>query len=135
MAQMKEQIKTPEKDISDKEIANLSDAEFKTLVIKMLTELMEDCCKMKEQMKATQREIKKNVQGTNSEGEETETQIHDLEQKEEIKTQPKQNEGTRIQKNEERLRNLWDNFKCSNIQTIGVTEREEQEQEVENLFE
>ena len=47
---------------------------------------------MKEQMKATQREIKKNVQGTNSEGEETETQIHDLEQKEEINIQPEQNE-------------------------------------------
>ena len=41
---------------------------------------------------------------------------------------------TRIQKNEERLRNLWDNFKCSNIQIIGVSE-EEQEQELENLLE
>ena len=40
-----------------------------------------------------------------------------------------------FKKNEEKLRNLWDNFKCSNIQTTGVTEREEQEQEVENLFE
>ena len=41
MAQMKEQIKTPEKELNDKEIANLSDAEFKTLVIRMLTELVE----------------------------------------------------------------------------------------------
>ena len=46
MAQMKEQIKTPEKlqniisSISDEEIDNLSDAEFKTLVIRMLTELI-----------------------------------------------------------------------------------------------
>ena len=47
----------------------------------------------------------------------------------------KQNEETRIQKNEERLRNLWDNFKHSNIQIIGVPEREEDEQEIENLFE
>ena len=45
-----------------------------------------------------------------------------------------QNEETRIQNNEERLRNLWDNFKCSNIQIIGVPE-EEEEQEIENLFE
>ena len=37
MAQMKEQIKTPEKELRDKEIDNLSDAEFKTLVISMLT--------------------------------------------------------------------------------------------------
>ena len=36
---MKEQIKTPEKELNDKEIDNLSDAEFKTLVVRMLTEL------------------------------------------------------------------------------------------------
>ena len=41
MAQIKEQIKTREKELSDKEIDNLSDAEFKTLVIRMLTELIE----------------------------------------------------------------------------------------------
>ena len=41
MAQMKEQIKTPGKELSDEEIANLSDAEFKTLVIRKLTELIE----------------------------------------------------------------------------------------------
>ena len=46
MAKMKEQIKTPEKELSDKEIANLSDAEFKTLVIRMLTELFELGCRM-----------------------------------------------------------------------------------------
>ena len=39
MAQMKEQIKTPEKEINEMEISNLSDAEFKTLVIRMLKEL------------------------------------------------------------------------------------------------
>ena len=38
-------------------------------------------------------------------------------------------------KNEERLRNLWDNLKCSNIRIIGVPEGEEQHQETENLFE
>ena len=40
MVQMKEQSKTPEKELSDEEIANLSDVEFKTLVMKMLTKLM-----------------------------------------------------------------------------------------------
>ena len=44
--------------------------------------------------------IKKNVQGTNSKGNETGTQINDLEQKEEINIQPEQNEETRVQKNE-----------------------------------
>ena len=76
----------------------------------MLTELIELSC----QMKATQSEIKQNIQRT-SEGKETRTQINDLGQKEEINIQPEQNEETRIQKNEDRLRNLWANFKFSNI--------------------
>ena len=80
-------------------------------------------------------EIKKNRQGTNSEGKEKRTQINDLEQKEEINIQSAQNEETRIQKNEERPRNLQDNFKCPNIWNIGVPEGEEEEQEIKNLFE
>ena len=70
---------------------------------------------MKEEMKATQSEIKENIQGTNSEGKETGTQINDLDQKEETNVKPEQNEETRIQKYEERLRNFWDSFKCSSI--------------------
>ena len=132
---MKEQIKTPEKELSNEEIANLSDAEFKTLVIRMLTEMVEYCHKTEEDVKAMQSEIKESVQGTNSEGKETGTQINDLEQKEEISIHPEQNEETRIQKNEERLWNLWDNFKSSNIQTTGVPEGEKEKQEMENLFE
>ena len=61
MAHMKEQIKTPEEQLSNKEIANLSDAEFKTLVIRMLTELIELSHTIKEEMKATQSEIKENI--------------------------------------------------------------------------
>ena len=48
MAQMKGQIKTPEKELSNKEIANLSDAEFKSLVIRMLTEMVKYGHKMEE---------------------------------------------------------------------------------------
>ena len=76
---MKEDIKTPEKEISDEEIANLSGAEFKTLVIRMLTEMTEYGYKIKEEVKAIQSDIKKNIQGTNREGKETGTQINDLE--------------------------------------------------------
>ena len=65
-------------------------------------------------MKAILSEIKKNIQGTNSEGKETGTQINGLEQKEEIHIQPEHDEETRIQKSEEKLRNLW-GIKCSNI--------------------
>ena len=86
-------------------------------------------------MKAIQSEIKKIIQGTNSEGKETVTQINDLEHKEEINIHLEQNEETRIQKNEERFRNLQDNFKHSNIWIIGVSKGEEEEQKIENLFE
>ena len=58
---MKEQIKTPEKELRDEEINNPSDAEFKTLVIRMLTELVELSRKMKEEMKVIQSEIKENT--------------------------------------------------------------------------
>ena len=80
-------------------------------------------------------EIKENVQGTNSDRKEPRTQINSLEQKEKINIQPEQKEEARVQKNEERLRNLQDNFKHSNIQIIKVPEGEEEEQEIEKLFE
>ena len=86
-------------------------------------------------MKDTQNEIKQNILGTNSDRKETRTQSNNLEQKEEINIQPKQNEETSIQKNEERPLNLWDNLKCSNIQIIRVPEGKEQWQEIENLLE
>ena len=47
MAQMKEQIKTPEKELNKMEISNLSDAEFNTLVVRMLEELIEDLSSIK----------------------------------------------------------------------------------------
>ena len=58
-----------------------------------------------------------------------------LEHKEETNIQSEQQEEKRIQKHENRLRNLWGIFKHTNIWIIGVPEREEEEQEIENLFE
>ena len=81
---MKEQIKAPEKiQLSKEEIVNLSDAQFKTLVIRKLTELVQFVQKLDEKMKAMLREIKENVQGTNSDAKETGTQINGVDQKEE----------------------------------------------------
>ena len=100
----------------------------------MLIELVEYGRKIEGAEKATKSEIKENVRGTNSDGKETGTQINGLDQKEERNIQPEQNEETIIPKNEERLRNFQDIFKCSNMWIIGVPEGEE-EQEVENLFE
>ena len=47
MAQMEEQIKTPEKELNKMEISNLSDAQFKTLAIRMIKELSEDLSSIK----------------------------------------------------------------------------------------
>ena len=81
MAQMTEHFKAPEKiKLSNEEIANLSDAQFKTLVIKMLTELVESVRKPDEKIKPMPRETKENVQGTNSDAKETGTQINGVEQ-------------------------------------------------------
>ena len=72
---MKQQIKAAQKiQLSNEEIANLSDAQFKTLVIRMLTELVEYGHKLEEKMKAVKSEIKENVQGTNSDRKEIRTQ-------------------------------------------------------------
>ena len=67
-------------------------------MIRMLTELVEFGRILDGKMKAMLSEIKENVQGTNSDGKETRTQINSLYKKEEIKIQPEQNEETRIQK-------------------------------------
>ena len=62
MAQMKEHIKTPETELRDEKIANLSDAEFKTVVIRMFIEMIEYGHKIEEEVKAMKSEIKKNIQ-------------------------------------------------------------------------
>ena len=71
------------------QIANLLDSKFKILVIRMLRELntIEYGKSIKEEMKVTRSEIKKNLQGTNSEGKEARIQINDLELKEKINDQ------------------------------------------------
>ena len=64
MAQIKEQIKTPEKELKEMEINNLSDAEFKTLVTRMLEELSENLSSIEQiqsEMKDTLNEIKNNI--------------------------------------------------------------------------
>ena len=79
MAQIREQIKTPEKiQLSNEEIADLSEVQFKTLVIRMLTELVEYGHKIEEEVKAMKSEIKENIQGTNSDRKETGTHINGL---------------------------------------------------------
>ena len=85
MAQMKEQLKTPEKEFDKMEISNLSDAELKTLVIRMLKQLSEDLSSLKKtqsEMREMLIEIKNNLQGINSRVDKAENQINELEYEE-----------------------------------------------------
>ena len=106
------------------EISNLSDAEFKTLVKRMLKELSEDLGSIKKiqsETRDTLIEIKNNVQGNNSRVDEAKNQINDLDHKEAKNNQSEQKEH-RIQENEDSVSSPWENFKHSNICIIGVPE-------------
>ena len=101
MAQMKEQIKTPEKEANEMEISNLSDEEFKILIIRMLKELGEDLDSIKKiqsETKDTLIEMKNNLQGNNSRVYGAENQINDLEHKEAktINLNKKKNESKKM---------------------------------------
>ena len=95
--------------------------------------------KIEEKVKAMQSEIKKNIQGTNSEGEETRTPINNLEQKEEINIQPINILQNRMKKQEfkKMRRGLGTSWTSLNvpISESGAPEGEEKEQEIENFFE
>ena len=92
---MKEQIKTPEKELNKMEISNLSDAEFKTLFMRMLKELSEDLKSIKNiqsEMKDSLVEIKNNLQGNNSRVNKAENQINNLGHKDARNNQSEQEE-------------------------------------------
>ena len=134
---MKEQVKTPEKKLNTMEISNLADAEFKTLVIRMLKKLREDLSSIKKIQSETRDpliEIKNNLQRNNSRVHEAENQINDLEHKEAKNNQSEQEEEKTIQKNEDSISSLQDIFKQSNIRSTGFPKGEEKEQEIGNLF-
>ena len=134
MAKMKEHVKNPEKQLSNEEIDNLADSEFKTLVIRMLTELIDLSCKNERRSEGYTKWNKRKYTGNQQWREGNQDSNQWFETKEEINIQLEQNEEIRIQKDEEKLRKFWDNFKHSNIWIIGVPEGEEEEQKIENLF-
>ena len=83
----------------------------------MLIELVEYGRKTEEKVKAMKSEIKKNIQGTNSDGKETRTQINNLEQKEEINIQSEQNEKAKIGKKKKNQKTK----KTQNRRSLGTS--------------
>ena len=133
MAQMKEQIKTPEKELNKMEISNQSDGEFKTLVRRMLKELREDLNSIKKiqwETKETLNEIKNNLQGNNSRVNEAENQINDLEHKEAKHNQSEQEEK-RIQKNEDSINSLWDTLRGPTFTSLGCQKEKRKNKKLE----
>ena len=109
MAKMKEQIKTPGKELNEMEISNLSDAQFKTMVIRMLKKLSEDLKSIKKiqsEMKDTLIEIKNNSQGNNSRVENAKNRINGLECKESKTTNQNDKKKIESKKIEVSIRSL-----------------------------
>ena len=96
---------------------------------------METIRKNQSEIKDILTKMKNNLQEVNSRVNEAENHINYLEYKEAKNAQSEQQKEKRIQKNEDSVRSLWDNFKHTNICIMGMPEGEEREQEIENLFE
>ena len=86
-------------------------------------------------MNNTITEMKTTLGGINSRITEAEKRISDREDRMVEFTAVEQNKEKRMKKNEDTLRDLWDNIKRNNIRTIGVPEGEEREKGPEKIFE
>ena len=133
VAQMKERSKTLEKELNKMKISNLSDAELKTLVKRMLKELSEDLNSIKNiqsETKDTLIEIKSNLQGNNSRVDEAENQINDLEHKE-AKNGNQNKKKKESKKNERIINSLWDKFNRPNIRLMGCQKEKRESKKLE----
>ena len=149
MYQMKEQDKTPEKQLNEVEIGNLPEKEFRVMIVKMIQNLgnrmekiqeifnkdLEELKSKQTVMNNTITEIKNTLERINSRITEAEEQTSELEDKMVEITAREQNEEKRMKRIEDSLRDLWDNIICTNIRTIGVPEEEEKNKGSEKIFE
>nr|KAF6329011.1 hypothetical protein mPipKuh1_008329 [Pipistrellus kuhlii] len=149
--EMRQQNRSQTKEMEDKKRL---DIEFKSTLIRFFKNFLEKMDKAYEDMKRDQlelirrqqemirdqqeikntlSEIKNILQSPKNRREDHKNQVKDLEHKEPEDTPPQKLEGKRIQKIEDNVRNLWDNFKQTNIRIIGVPE-DEREQDIENIL-
>ena len=153
MYQMKEQDKTPEKWLNKVEIGNLPEKEFRIMIVKMIQDIgkrmeakiekmqqmfnkdLEELKNKQTEMNNTITEMKNTVEGINSRITEAEERMSDLEGRMVEFTAVEQNKEKRMKRNEDSLRDLWDNIERNNIRIIGVPEGEEREKGPEIIFE
>ena len=150
---MKEQDKTPEKQLNEVEMGNLTKKEFRIVIVKMMQDLgkrmeekiekmqemfnkdLEELKNKETEMKNTITEMKNILEGINSRITEAEEWISDLEYRMVEFTTTEQNKEKRVKRNEDSLRDLRDNIKRTNIHIIGVPEGEERQKGPEKIFE
>ena len=153
MSHMKEQDKTPEKQLNEVQIGNLPEEEFRIMIVKMIQDLrkrmeakiekmqemfhkhLEELKNKQTEMNNTISEMKNTLEGINSRMTEAEERISDLEDRMVEFTIMEQNKEKRMNRNEDSLRDLWDNIKRNNIRIVGVPEGEEREKAPEKIFE
>ena len=152
MYQMKEQDKTPEKQLNEVEIGNPPEKEFRIMIVKMIQDLrkrtepkiekmqemfnkdLEELKNKQTEMNNTITEMKTTLAGINSRINEAEEWISDLEDRM-VEFSATEQKKERMKRNEDSLRDLWDNSKHNNIRIIGVPEGEETEKGLEKIFE
>ena len=145
MYQMKEQDKTPEKQLNEVEIGNLPEKEFRIMIAKMVQDLgkgmeakiekmqeifnkdLEEIENKQTEINNTITEIKNTLEGINSRITETEEWVSDLKDRMVEFTAAEQNKEKRMKRNEDSLRDFWDNIKHNNFLIIGIPEGEERE--------
>ena len=136
-SQMKELVNSPVEELGEMEASNLSDREF----IRILSSMKKDIetkkkkKKDKSEIKNAIFEINTTLEGRNSKLDEAEDQISDFEQGRKKTSKQIRKKKKEFLKNEESLRNILDNMKCNNIHIMRISEGEENEQGIENLFE
>uniref|UniRef100_A0A8D0V6K8 L1 transposable element RRM domain-containing protein n=1 Tax=Sus scrofa TaxID=9823 RepID=A0A8D0V6K8_PIG len=151
--QMREKGKTPENQLSDQEILSLQEKDFRLLMLKMMQDIgnkleakmdnlqetlskeMQDIKLKQEEMQNTITEIKNSLEAANSRIQEAEERISEVGDQLVVIKDAEQKREERLKTNEESLRELWDNVKCTNIRIIGVPEGEEREKGTEKLLE
>ena len=146
---MKEQCKNLKDQINEEEIGNSLEKEFRVMIVKMIQNLRNRMEKIQETfnkdleelkskqtvMNNTITEIKNTLEGINTRITEAEEWISDLEDRLVEITATEQNKEKRKKRNEDSLRDFWDNIKCTKIHILGVPEGEEREKGPEKIFE
>ena len=151
MYQMKKQDKTPEKQLNEVEIGNLPEKEFRIMIVNMIQDLgkrmeakiekiqemfnkdLDELKNKQTEMSNTKTEMKNTLEGINSRITEAEEQISDLEDRMVEFTAVEQNKDKRMKRNEDSLRDLWNNIKYNNIHIRGHRRRRERKRTQENI--